>query len=175
MEKGAMKMQESQNLSEFQNAGDGLRPADHVLKQVSDELRQLLAQRSEVIRKIGVARKTIAGLAILVGDSAVARDLYESMMGRSSARQPGITKACRVILMRAEHPLTVNQMLEQLRKGYPALLERHKDPKASVTTILNRLAEYGEVQRMVSGNYVRTWQWATDPVEPGAAPVEAAD
>jgi hypothetical protein len=160
-----MNIGESQNVLEAVTYADGVRPADQVLRQLCDELKHLIVQRSEVIRRIGATKKTIAGLAVLIGDNVLAADLYESIVGRASTRQPGITKACRVVLMRAEHPLTVNQMLDEVQKDYPTLLEKHKDPKASLTTILNRLADYGEVQRTISINNIRTWQWAIEPVE----------
>jgi hypothetical protein len=160
-----MNTAETQNVLGAEACMDGLRPADQVLRQLCDQLKHLIVQRSEVIRRIGATKKTIAGLATLIGDTALAADLYESIVGRPSTRQPGITKACRVILMRADQPLTVSQVLEELKKDHPTLLEKHKDPKASLTTILNRLADYGEVQRTVSNNNIRTWQWAIEPVE----------
>jgi hypothetical protein len=43
----------------------------------------------------------------------------------------------------------------------PALLARHKDPMASVTTVLNRLVEYGEAQPVLA-NGRRAWQWVAD-------------
>jgi len=43
----------------------------------------------------------------------------------------------------------------------PELLARHKDPMASVTTVLNRLVEYGEAEAvMASGR--RAWRWVAD-------------
>jgi hypothetical protein len=39
----------------------------------------------------------------------------------------------------------------------------HKDPLASVTTVLNRLVEYGEAQSVVRENGRRAWLWVSDP------------
>ncbi len=41
-------------------------------------------------------------------------------------------------------------------------MQRHKDPLASVTTVLNRLAEYGEAQSVVRENGRRAWVWASE-------------
>jgi hypothetical protein len=40
---------------------------------------------------------------------------------------------------------------------------RHKDPLASVTTVLNRLVEYGEARSVVGQNGKRAWEWVADP------------
>jgi hypothetical protein len=39
---------------------------------------------------------------------------------------------------------------------------RHKDPLASVTTVLNRLVEYGEARAVSRDNGRRAWQWVAD-------------
>jgi chorismate mutase len=158
------KLENHQSTPEVAASGERHRPVDLLLKQVHDELRQLLAERSQVIRRIGTAKKTLAGLAMLVGDHNLATELFESTVGRPSTRQAGLTKACRVILMRAESPLSVHQVFEEVRKAHPNMLEKHKDPKASLTTILNRLRDYGEVERKVSNN-TRTWQWVAELVD----------
>jgi hypothetical protein len=44
----------------------------------------------------------------------------------------------------------------------PPLLLRHKDPLASVTTVLNRLVEYGEARAVVRENGRRAWEWVAD-------------
>jgi hypothetical protein len=54
------------------------------------------------------------------------------------------------------------------------VLLRHKDPLASVTTVLNRLVEYGEARTVVRENGRRAWQWVADPAESGFAPTRAS-
>jgi hypothetical protein len=44
------------------------------------------------------------------------------------------------------------------------MLARHKDPMASVTTVLNRLVEYGEAQAVLSSSGRRAWRWVADSV-----------
>jgi len=73
-------------------------------------------------------------------------------------------------LMEAGRPLAVREVCEQIQQRLPAVLLRHKDPLASVTTVLNRLVEYGEALSVVRDNGRRAWQWVSDP-----SPVERAD
>jgi hypothetical protein len=49
------------------------------------------------------------------------------------------------------------------------VIERHKDPLASVTTVLNRLVEYGEARAVVGVNGRRAWEWISDPPAPPQA------
>jgi len=42
------------------------------------------------------------------------------------------------------------------------MLERHKDPMASVTTVLNRLVAYGEARAVSLDNGRRAWVWVAD-------------
>jgi hypothetical protein len=50
-------------------------------------------------------------------------------------------------------------------------LLRHKDPLASVTTVLNRLVEYGEARTVLRDNGRRAWEWVADPADSGFAAV----
>jgi len=47
------------------------------------------------------------------------------------------------------------------------MLARHKDPMASVTTVLNRLVAYGEAKAVSIDKGRRAWQWVADS-EPGS-------
>jgi hypothetical protein len=134
-----------------------------VVRQAHEELRQLLHQRAEVMRRIGTVKQTIAGLANLFGDHVLSEELLELVDRKSNGRQPGFTKACRMILMDAGRALSARDVCEQIREKMPPMLERHKDPMASVTTVLNRLVDYGEAQAVVLGNGRRAWEWIAEP------------
>src|SRR6202142_4622357 len=138
-----------------------------VVKTAHEELRQLMRQRADIMKRIGTLKQTIAGLANLFGDDILGEDLLELVDRKTGGRQPGFTKACRMALMEAGRPLAVREVCEQIQQRLPAVLLRHKDPLASVTTVLNRLVEYGEAQSVVRENGRRAWQWVSDP-----APVE---
>lgn len=133
-----------------------------VVRQAYDELRQLLQQRAEVMRRIGTIKQTIAGLANLFGDEVLSDELLELLDRKSSGRQPGFTKACRTALIGANRALSAREVCEHLQRQSPPLLERHKDPMASVTTVLNRLVAYGEATAVTLGNGRRAWQWVAD-------------
>jgi len=153
---------------------DGDPHVQEVVKTAHEELRQLMRQRTEIMKRIGTLKQTIAGLANLFGDEILGEDLLELVDRKSGGRQPGFTKACRMVLMEAGRPLAVREVCEQIQQRLPAVLLRHKDPLASVTTVLNRLVEYGEALSVVRENGRRAWQWVSDPVsvdQANAAPL----
>src|SRR5438270_3922141 len=143
-----------------------------VIRQAHAELRQLLQERSEIMKRIGTVKQTISGLANLFGDAVLSEELMELVDRKSSGRQPGFTKACRMILMQAGHAMNARDICDYFQQNMPALLARHKDPMASVTTVLNRLVEYGEAQAVLL-NGRRAWRWVADmPAEPATRPGE---
>lgn len=140
-----------------------------VIRQAHEELRILMQQRAEVMKRIGTVKQTIAGLANLFGDGVLNEELMELVDRKSSGRQPGFTKACRMILMEAGHPMSARDICEYFQQRMPLLLARHKDPMASVTTVLNRLVDYGEAQAVFSGQGRRAWLWVAEAAAaPGA-------
>jgi hypothetical protein len=58
--------------------------------------------------------------------------------------------------------LSARNVVDTLQHQDPEILAGHKDPIASVTTILNRLADYKEVERVVLNNGKRGWKWAEE-------------
>src|SRR5215813_15499824 len=123
-----------------------------VIRAAHDELRQLMRQRAEVMKRIGTVKQTIVGLANLFGDDVLNEELLELVDRKSSGRQPGFTKACRMVLMEAGRPLGAREVCEHIQEKIPPVLLRHKDPLASVTTVLNRLVDYGEAHTVVKEN-----------------------
>jgi hypothetical protein len=140
----------------------GDRHVQEVVRAAHDELRQLLRQRADIVKRIGTVKQTISGLANLFGDAVMSDELLELVDRKSGGRQPGFTKACRMVLMEANGPLSAREMCERIQQRVPPLLLRHKDPLASVTTVLNRLVEYGEARAVVRENGRRAWQWVAD-------------
>jgi hypothetical protein len=144
-----------------------------VVRQAHEELRHLLQQRADVMRRIGTIKQTITGLANLFGDGVLGDELLELVDRKSHGRQPGFTKACRMILMEAGRALSARDVCDEIRKRLPLVLDRHKDPVASVTTVLNRLVDYGEAQGVLLSNGRRAWRWITDTVP--ELPVETTE
>jgi hypothetical protein len=143
-----------------------------VIRQAHGELRQLMQQRAEIMKRIGTVKQTISGLANLFGDGLLSEELMELVDRKSSGRQPGFTKACRMILMEAGRAMNARDICDYFQQKLPAMLARHKDPMASVTTVLNRLVEYGEAQAVTS-NGRRAWLWVAEV--PGEAPARHRD
>jgi hypothetical protein len=148
-------------------SGSGDPHVQEVVRAAHEELRQLMRQRADIMKRIGTVKQTIVGLANLFGDEVLTEELLELVDRKSGGRQPGFTKACRMVLMEAEKPLGAREVCEQIQQRIPPVLLRHKDPLASVTTVLNRLVEYGEARTIVRENGRRAWQWVADPAESG--------
>src|SRR5712691_6045338 len=161
---GRSGMENGQNASApikpMGNFGNG--HVQEVVRQAHDELRQLLVQRAEIMKRIGTVKQTIAGLANLFGDGVLSDELLELVDRKSSGRQPGFTKACRMILMDSNRALSARDVCDRLQQKSPPMLARHKDPMASVTTVLNRLVAYGEAQAVSLDNGRRAWRWVAD-------------
>ena len=75
------------------------------MRAAHEELKQLLRQRGDIMKRIGTVKQTIVGLANLFGDDVLSEELLELVDRKSSGRQPGFTKACRMVLMEADRPL----------------------------------------------------------------------
>jgi hypothetical protein len=141
---------------------------NEVVRQAHEELRTLLRQRAEIMKRIGTVKQTIAGLANLFGDGILSEDLADLVDRKRNGRKPGFTKACRMVLMEAGRALSAREVCEGIEKQMPAILSRHKDPLASVTTVLNRLVDYGEAQAVINSHGRRAWGWVAEAVEDGA-------
>jgi len=157
-----------------QNGNGSLKSSDRydvghvqeVIRQAHDELRVLMQQRADVMKRIGTVKQTITGLANLFGDGVLSEELMELVDRKSSGRQPGFTKACRMILMEAGRPMSARDICDYFHEKMPLLLARHKDPMASVTTVLNRLVDYGEAQAVFTGSGRRAWVWVAETNSP---------
>lgn len=141
-------------------------PVHQVVMAAKEELRQLLTQRAEIMKRIGTVKQTIAGLANLFGEDALGEDLLELIDRKPNGRQPGFTKACRRVLMEVRRPLGARDVCLELERQAPAVLARHKDPLASVTTVLNRLVEYGEARSLTNDRGRRVWEWVSEAEQP---------
>jgi hypothetical protein len=125
---------------------------DKVLEEMRREFQSLMLQRAAVLRRIGTIKQIInvgEGLLQLVGQ-------------RSGTRPRGFTRTCRLILMESKRPLMSQEVCQEIERRNPTLLTRHKDPLASVSTVLNRLATYGEVRVVVNERGRRAWEWVTE-------------
>ena len=139
-----------------------------VIRSAERELHELLQRRADLMKRIGTIKQTLAGLANIFGDSVLSDQLLTFLDRKTASRQPGFTRACRVVLMESGKPLGARFVCQALQKKFPELLERHKDPIASVTTVLNRLADYTEARCSLDANGRRVWEWIADRESPAA-------
>lgn len=145
---------------------DAAHAAECLIGQVQDELKRLLAQRTEIMKRIGTVKKTISGLCALLGNDVASEEVLQLVGGSIRGRQAGFTQACRTILMEADGVLTAQEVRGRILAGDPTLLSRHKDLLASITTILNRLVHYGEAVK-VSNAHGQAWRWSSEaPIKP---------
>ena len=133
-----------------------------ILEEIYGEFQALTNQRDAILRRIGTLRRTIVGLANLFGDEVVGESILEMVDRKSSTRSHGLTRTCRLVLMESSGPLMCHQVCDEIKRRNPATLAKHKDPLASVNTVLNRLARYGEARTIVNQRGKRAWEWATD-------------
>ena len=136
---------------------------EEVIRSAQQELNQLLHQRAETMKRIGTVKQTLVCLAKVFGEDILTPEVMR-LLGRGATRkQPGFTRACRVILVEAVTPLEARHGLRELQRRFPELIERHKDPIASVTTVFNRLVGHAEVRSFRNGKGRRVWEWIAEP------------
>jgi hypothetical protein len=147
-----------------------------VVRSAQRELHDLVQRRAAIMKRIGTIKQTLIGLATLFGDSVLGDELLALLDRKTATRQPGFTRACRLALMESPAPLSTRQICEALQRRFPEVMERHKDPIASVTTVLNRLVDYNEARCSLDTNGRRVWQWATEHEigERDEPPIEAS-
>lgn len=132
-----------------------------VVRSAESELVALLQQRADLMKRIGSIKQTLVGLANMFGDSVLNERLLE-LLDRGNARRSGFTQACRAVMMESPTHLSARQVCDLLQKKFPGVLERHKKPFASVTTVLSRLVEYDEVRTHLTEDGGRVWQWVAE-------------
>jgi hypothetical protein len=144
------------------NNGHGVRQKDAhveaVVRAAESEIRELFQQRSDLMKRIGTIKQTLAGLADMFGESILNDELLD-LLDRRTVRQSGFTRACRTVLMQSEIPLSAREVRDRIP---PELIERHKDALASVTTVLSRLVGYSEARCLVLAPGRRVWEWVTE-------------
>jgi hypothetical protein len=154
-------MNNGTNGSDEKTQATGLH-VQEVIRSAEQELYELLQRRAEVMKRIGTIKQTLAGLANLFGDSVLSDELLTFLDRKTASRQPGFTRACRLVLMESGTPLGARQACEVLGRKFPELIERHKDPMASVTTVLNRLVDYAEARCFLNESGRRVWEWIAE-------------
>ena len=143
----------------------GLADSQHVVERLHRELRSLLTERATILKRIGVIKYTIAGLADVFGPEAIDEELRGLLTqwpaSRTPRSRPGFTEICRDILKNANHPMTARQLLSKMQAEHAATASRQRHPSAAVSVVLRRLVNYGEAKEALNENGVRVWSWAS--------------
>src|SRR5579863_4442682 len=148
-------------------ANTGTPDVQVIVAAAHDELRRLMQQRTEITKRIGKIKQAIGGLCTLFGDDELSDHPDELINGKAAVRRSGITQACRQVLMDAGCPLTARNVCEQIQKR--AMLDPpcSKNLVATVSTVLNRLGQYGEARTVPRHSGPRAWVWVSG-VEDGS-------
>jgi hypothetical protein len=154
-------------LIEHVKATDSPAHVHEIVRLAEQELRGLESERSLIMKRIGAVRKAIIGLADLFGAELVSEEaLGLATPKKRSGRGAGITKACRMVLMKSDRPLSARDVCRALQTEYPDCIVNHRDAVASVTTVLSRLVRYGEAVALSADGGRRRWKWAVNTEEP---------
>lgn len=137
---------------------------EHLIVRIQQELQLLLREREAIVKRIGVIKHTLAGLTDIFGSDIVTEELRDLLSVRSAhphtrRSHPGLTETCRRILMGLSQPITARQLCGRIEQENPSVLERNKNPTASVAVVLRRLVSYREVLDTVNERDGRTWLW----------------
>ena len=133
--------------------------AAEVVRAAQQELDTLMRQRSEIMKRIGAVKQTLVGLTSIFDCSVAMVNLNGSVFTEGTGSHlTGLTNACRMALLQAGTPLRPHQVRDRLRfQGLS--LESHRDPVATVTTVLRRLGQYGEARPVIQSDGKRAWEW----------------
>jgi len=150
---------EARSMTECKPAND----IERVLGWARAELDLLLLQRAAIAQRVRVIKDTIVGLTDVFGSHLTdeeLRDLLSRLPARRTFRpRRGLTEVCRRILTDSPQPLTARELCRRIQERNPEVLARQKQPRISVTVVLRRLLDYGEVYDKIDETNARTWRW----------------
>jgi hypothetical protein len=128
-------------------------------EDLRDELTTLLQQLRDVEQQIRAVKDTMYGLSLVFGEDVVSDRLLDTIRPKVRTRARGLTNACKLALMKAPQPCSVGTVCGLVTEMDPTLLMHHRNPRASVMSVLRNFASKGEVLRKTeNGRWV--WQWA---------------
>jgi len=150
-------------MRELQSAQEpGGAHVDRVLAAMHREFNSLVLQRAAILNRIGTIKQIISGLANLLDDRLIGGELSGLVNQRSRNRQRGFTQTCRQVLKESKRSLISQEVCQEIERRNPTLLLHHRNPLASVSTVLNRLSRYGEARVVVNESGRRAWVWTAD-------------
>jgi hypothetical protein len=135
---------------------------DRIVNWIQQELRVLRMEHSAILKRIGVIKKTVTGLADVFGPSVLTTEMQSLLSVRTISRdhsRPGPTALCRQLLKESSTPLTVREIVARIQEKHPDALAHHRDPAVSLRIVLRRLVTYCEAEEVLSNRGLRAWKW----------------
>ena len=130
-----------------------------ILDEMQKQLQSLKERHSVIRKRIAMVRHTIDGLVTVFGRSAIGEDLLDMLTDNTrKGCAPSLTRTCSQLLAESSRALTVSELLAVMQERHPTLWARNNNPKASLTTVLNRLSKYGAVQSVSNERGARAWR-----------------
>src|SRR5262249_28922752 len=76
-------------------------------RSAREESAGLLQKRTEIMKRMGTIKQTLAGLASMYGDSILDDELVVALGRGPTHHRSGFTRACRITLMETRRPLRI--------------------------------------------------------------------
>jgi hypothetical protein len=128
-------------------------------QRISKELLTLRKQLREVEGDIAAARQALHGLSLILGEEYFSDELLRLIRPKRTKIR-GLSSVCRSLLVKAPHAHSVREICDRINAIDPLLLTHHKNPMASVMSVLRQLARRGEIIRR-NENGKSVWQQAS--------------
>jgi hypothetical protein len=128
-------------------------------RRITKELSALQKQLRQVEDDILAVRQTLHGLSLILGEEHFSDELLRLIRPRRTNIR-GLSSVCRSLLLHAPHAYSVREVCDRINATEPLLLVHHRNPMASVMSVLRQLAKRGEIIRRTE-NGKSLWQQAS--------------
>jgi hypothetical protein len=131
---------------------------ERLIQEMKRDLYALYKERTAIDRRMDTIKKGLVGLATLYGREALSLDFLEYVDPAENRKRTGITAMCRSIIRECHAPLSSTEIHQKIKEINPDLLVTHKNPNASVQTVLRRLVKQGQAQVVPNKNGGLAWK-----------------
>lgn len=128
-------------------------------QRITKELLALQKQLREVEDEIVAVRQALHGLSLILGEEYFSEELLR-LISPKRTNIRGLSSVCRLLLLHAPHAYSVREVCDRINTTDPLLLAHHRNPMASVMSVLRQLARRGEIIRRTE-NGKSVWQQAS--------------
>jgi hypothetical protein len=128
-------------------------------QRINKELLTLRKELREVEDDIAAARQALHGLSLILGEEYVSDELLRLIHPKRTNIR-GLSSVCRSLLVKPPYAYSVREICDCINATDPLLLTHHKNPMASVMSVLRQLARRGEIIRRTE-NGKSVWQQAS--------------